>query len=396
MKVCIVSTYPPQRCGLAHYSSNLAGTMASLHSRSPSLMILGERREWIKNNSFRDGRVTVERVWRRKGGSSWILASTRIMRFRPRVVHLQHEYGLFGAWIGLPCLIFLAVARFLGSKVIATLHSVCPSNPRSMSGRLSSFRARSTVRVTNRGMKLLAQMFVCHTETQRRWLVEVHGFDSRAIALIPHGSNPEAPSHSSRSNQLLILFFGYVSRRKGIHILLRSMPLIKERVPRARLVVAGTYQNKDGSDYLGRLHDEAERLGLKGSVEFRARHFTDEELPSLFSEAQLLVMPYLELFGGSGVLREAARFGKPVVASNLENIRCECSPLGDLILVPPGDPRALADAVVQVLENPSLRKKLGENLRHLARESSWTETAEKTLKLYSDIVFKPRFPSTRP
>jgi len=257
-------------------------------------------------------------------------------------------YGLFGAWMGLPCLVFLAVARFLGSKVVVTLHSVCPSNPRSIRRRLSSFRARSAVRITNGGMKLLADLFVCHTETQRRWLIGVHGFEPRAIELIPHGSNPEAPSNSARSNQPLLLFFGYISRRKGIHILLRSMPRIKERVPRARLVVAGTYQNKDGCDYLGELHDEAERLGLKGSVEFRTSHFTDEELPSLFSGAQLLVMPYLELFGGSGVLREAARFGKPVVASNLENIRCECSPLRDLILVPPGDPRALADAIVQV------------------------------------------------
>lgn len=391
-----MSTYPPQRCGLAHYSNNLARTMASMNPRSPSLMILGEQREWIRNNSFHDGRVTVERVWRRKGGRSWILASTRIIRFRPHVVHLQHDYGLFGAWMGVACLIFLAVARFLGSKVVVTLHSVCPSNPRPISGHLSSFRARSAVRITNGGMKLLAQMFVCHTETQRRWLIEVHGFDSRAIELIPHGSNPESPSKISRSNHPTLLFFGYISRRKGIHILLRSMPLIKERVPQARLVVAGTYQNKDGSDYLGRLREEVEGLGLKGSVEFRTRHFAVEELPRLFSEARLLVMPYLELFGCSGVLREAARFGKPVVASNLENIRCECSPLRDLILVPPGDPRALADAIVQLLDNPSLRRKLGENLRHLARESSWTEIAEKTLKLYSDLVFKPGFPSTRP
>lgn len=396
MRVCFVSTYPPQRCGLAHYSRNLARTIARLDSKSPSLIVLGERREWIRNNSFRDGRVTVERVWRRRGAGSWILASTRIIRFKPQVVHVQHEYGLFGAWMGLPCLIFLAVARFLGSKVVVTLHSVCPSNSRSIGGRLSSLRTRSAVRITNQGMKLLAHMFVCHTETQRKWLIEVHGFDPRAIELIPHGSNPEVPSNGSKSNQPLLLFFGYISRRKGIHILLRSMPRIKERVPQARLIVAGTYQNKDGSGYLGELHDEAERLGLKGSVDFRTSHFTDEELPSLFSEAQLLVMPYLELFGCSGVLREAARFGKPVVASDLENIRCECSPLRDLILVPPGDPRALADAVVRLLENPSLRKKLGENLRHLACESSWTEIAEKTLKLYSNLVFRPGFPCAMP
>ena len=387
MRVCLVSTYPPQRCGIARYSHDLAQTMTGLAPRSAFLTVLSERREWIRDNSFRDGGVDVERVWERRGLGSWIAASSRIIGSKPDVVHVQHEYGLFNTWMGLPYLLFLAVARLLRSRVVVTLHSVCPSKPVSLKGRLSSLGGRSAVRLSTRGMRLLAHRFVCHTETQRRYLLHVHGFDPQAIDLIPHGSNPEVPSASSPGDRPLLLFFGYISRRKGVDTLLRAMPLIKREVPKARLLVAGTYQNKDGSDCLKELREEAERLGLKESVEFRTRHFPEEELPTLFSESRLVVMPYVELFGCSGVLREAARFGKPVVASDLKNIRCECSPSRDLILVPPRDPSALADAVVRLLEDPSMGKRLGENLRHLAREGSWGRIARKTLNLYSDLVF---------
>jgi len=359
-------------------------------------MVLSERREWIRDNTFRDGGVHVERVWERRGLRSWVLTSTRIISSKPDVVHVQHEYGLFNTWVGLPYLLFLVVARLLRSRVVVTLHSVCPSKPVSLRGRLSSLKGRCAVRISTHGMRLLAHRFICHTETQRRWLLGVHGFDPQSVDLIPHGSNPEVPSTSSHGDPPHLLFFGYISRRKGVDTLLRAMPLIKREVPKARLVVAGTYQNKDGSDYLKELREEAERLGLKESVEFRTRHFSEEELPNLFSESRLVVMPYMELFGCSGVLREAARFGKPVVASDLKNIRCECSPSRDLVLVPPGDPPALADAVVRLLENPSMGKTLGENLRHLAREGAWSRIAEKTLGLYSDLVFGRDISAARP
>lgn len=62
MRVCLVSTYPPQRCGLAHYSRNLTQTITRLGSRASSFTVLGERRGWIRNNSLRDGGVTAERT----------------------------------------------------------------------------------------------------------------------------------------------------------------------------------------------------------------------------------------------------------------------------------------------------------------------------------------------
>lgn len=339
--------------------------------------------------------MTVERAWRRRGGASWIRASTRVIRFKPHILHLQHEYGLFTAWMGLPPLLLLAVARLLGSKVVVTLHTVCPWSPRPLGGRLSSLRGRTAVRLTTQGMRLLAHKFICHTEAQRRWLVDVHGFDPRSIELIPHGSNPKVPPTDPGGDAPLLLFFGYISRRKGVHTLLRAMPRVKEEVPQATLVVAGTYQSRDGSDYLKELREEAESLCLEGSVEFKTRHLPDEELPALFTKARLVAMPYLQLFGCSGVLREAARFSKAVVASDLENIRCECSPGRDLLLVPPGDPSALADAILRLLKSPGTARRLGENLSRLARESSWKRVAERTIGLYSDLVFEKKLSEAR-
>ncbi len=226
--------------------------------------------------------------------------------------------------------------------------------------------------------------------------MDVHGFDPRSIEVIRHGSNPKFPPTDHGGDPPLLLFFGYISRRKGVHTLLSAMPRVKEEVPQARLVVAGTYQTKDGSDYLRELRKEAESLGLEGSVEFKNRHFACEELPTLFSKARLVAMPYMQLFGCSGVLREAARFSKAVVASDLENIRCECSPGRDLLLVPPGDPLALADAILRLLKNPGLAKRLGESLSRLAHESSWNRIAERTLSLYSNLAFQKELAEARP
>ncbi|HPX91001.1 MAG TPA: glycosyltransferase family 4 protein, partial [Spirochaetota bacterium] len=110
-----------------------------------------------------------------------------------------------------------------------------------------------------------------------------------------------------------------------------------------------------------------------------------EALVSLYSRKTILVMS--SLFEGFGLPAvEAMACKTPVVvttAGSLKEVVTEdCG-----ILVPPKDPIALKDAILKLLSDSELRKKMGENGRRRAVENfSWPVAAKNTLKVYEDVI----------
>lgn len=132
-----------------------------------------------------------------------------------------------------------------------------------------------------------------------------------------------------------VLFVGSCSRQKGLDVLLRAFPAVRERVNHARLVVVGCRLNKqiEGVEFVG---------------------YTDR-VQDYYSMAEVVVIPSLQE-GLSLVALEALAAGIPVVASNTGGLREILRGKG--ILVEPGDHKALAQAIVEVLTNSELREKL--------------------------------------
>jgi phosphatidylinositol alpha-mannosyltransferase len=202
-------------------------------------------------------------------------------------------------------------------------------------------------------------------ESQQRWLPGDYEIIPNGV-LIP----PEADA-GGREHR--IVFAGRQEPRKGLQVLLRAWPEIQERTgvrlrivgadPLAvRLLLTRERVSDEGIDVLGFLDQDA---------------FTAELLA-----AKALVAPSLggESFGM--VLTRAFACATPVVASDIAGYRDVMTPEAG-VLVPSGDPAALARAVVELLDDEPRRRALGAAARELARERySWDDIARRLVGIY--------------
>lgn len=161
-------------------------------------------------------------------------------------------------------------------------------------------------------------------------------------------SSPEAPTRLRRELGLeqarIVLMAARLHPEKGYEILLQAMHLLKPRVERLALLIAGTGALESHYRSL------TSSLGLEGVVRFLGFR---RDLADLMVAADVVVLPSLaEAFGL--VLAEAIYLGKPVVATRVGGIPEIVEDGVDGVLVPPADAAALADALERVLRDASL------------------------------------------
>ncbi len=193
--------------------------------------------------------------------------------------------------------------------------------------------------------------------------------------LIPNGVLiPERADPGSREGH--VVFIGRQEPRKGLQVLLRAWPEIHR--------TTGTRLRVIGADPLAvrllfsRLRVSAEGVDVLGFL-------SQEDLTAELLRAKALVAPSLggESFGM--VLTRAFACATPVVASDISGYRGVMEPRAGL-LVPPDDPRALSEAVAELLADEAARERLGRAARVIAEERySWDRIALRLAEIYETV-----------
>lgn len=155
------------------------------------------------------------------------------------------------------------------------------------------------------------------------------------------------------SRDFVLLHVARLDWEKGQTYLLQSMQEIQARLPEARLLLVG-----DGP-HDGALRAEARALGLADRVVFAGLR---QDLPALFQMADVFVFPSVAEGFGLALL-EAMASGCAVVASRVEGIAEVIEDGVDGLFVPPRDPQALAQAVLRLHADATLRRALGQQAR---------------------------------
>lgn len=168
-----------------------------------------------------------------------------------------------------------------------------------------------------------------------------------------------------------ILYIGRIKKYKGLRYLLQALAILRRRGVEAGLAVVGA------GDYLPELERLAGRMGLEREVEFTG--FVPEERKLLELRSAWVAALPSEKEGWGLTVIEANACGTPVIASDSDGLRDSVRPGETGLLVPHGDPAALADALQTVLSDSGLRARLSAGGLAWARSFTWDRAAEDTI-----------------
>lgn len=212
--------------------------------------------------------------------------------------------------------------------------------------------------------------------------------------IIPNGIDYERfagqtdPLPEFSDEKLNLLFVGRLEKRKGVRYLLEAFQVLKGRYPACRLIIVGPVPR--GAE---RYQEWVKRRGL-ADVVFTGR-VSHEDLPRYYSSAHIFCSPATGQESFGIVLLEAMAAGKPIVATDIEGYRRLVEPEVDGLLVPPKDKKALAKALLDLVEDETRRKEMGEAGRSKARQYTWGAVAGRVLSYYQRLLSE-RYPRTFP
>jgi phosphatidyl-myo-inositol alpha-mannosyltransferase len=282
----------------------------------------------------------------------------------PDVVHV-HEPLV--PWTGLGCV------RAHVAPVVGTFHAWS-----------SDARAYKLVRPLGRVVLDRLAAAVAVSEAAAGYHASALGVPLSRFTIVPNGVDAPRFADAEPFEDLradarpTLLFVGRLEKRKGLEPLIRAFTLLKTTHPSARLLVVGDGPERDRCQGLlpARLRDDVVFLGRVGQ----------DDLPRYYASCDLYVSPALggESFGI--VLLEAMAAGAPLVASDIPGYRSVARDEIQGRLVPPGDPRALAEAIGALLDNPALRHAMAAEGRRTARGYDWPVVAGRLRALYAEVT----------
>jgi glycogen(starch) synthase len=207
------------------------------------------------------------------------------------------------------------------------------------------------------------------------------GVDENSVHVIPPGVNPslfEGPFEDPFSGvgKPRVLFIGRLAPQKGVGTLVEAAGLLED--PGAQILLVG-----DGPERKA-LERKSERLSVADRLHF-VGFFAHERLPAVLAHADLLVLPSLYEELGT-VLLEAMQAALPIVASKTGGIPDVIEDGVNGLLVPPGDPEALARAIDRVLADRKLARRLSEGVQERVKDYDWEVLAERVLRIYQDVT----------
>jgi polysaccharide biosynthesis protein PslF len=359
VRVGIVSTFPPTRCGIGRFSRSLVD---SLSGADPSLDIgiVRIRTEHSPEPARSD--VVLE------------IDPTNLLAVRSATRHLntcdlclvQHEFGIYGPDDGSS---IIDLVEALDIPVVVVLHTVLDS---------PTARQRSIIETLGANGTLVV---LCDYAAQI--LRERYTIPGGAIRVIRHGAqwSAQPPNHQPRTQ---LITWGLLGPGKGLERSIEAVALLRDIDPPIRYrIVGGTHPavaHRHGHGYRLDLQELVADLQVGHMVDFVDRYVSDQELFDSVRRSDIVVVPYDNRDQvSSGVITEAVGVGRPVVATRFPYSE-EMLGSGAGIVVD-HSAAALADAIRRLVEDPMTYLAAARDATRLSAELSWPAVANQYARL---------------
>jgi phosphatidylinositol alpha-1,6-mannosyltransferase len=358
--------FPPARGGIQLLTHRLASGFTAFQTSVVTLDGAGAERFDARSGVLTRRARADGRLGRGRIVSLNALALREALSFRPDVTLSAHIVTSPAAAI---------IRRVLGARSVQYFHAKeIGSKP-----RLSAFAARradASISVSSYTSGLLA----------------ANGVATAHVSLIPPGVDLPADARPERAERPTFLTISRLADRyKGHDVLVRSLELIRERVPDVEWVVIGDGPLRSELEELAREHGVAGCTRFLGAVE-------DHERDAWLRRADLLAMPSRLPGGGLAgegfgiVYLEAGAHGKPVVAGNVGGAVDAVLDGESGLLVDPTDPVAVAEAITTLLLDRELARRFGDAGAARARSLAWPVIVERV----QTLLLEQLEASTRP
>ncbi len=373
--VAFLSDYLPRRCGIATFTYDLCESVAHQAAGKHDVFT-------VAVNDVPEGYPYPDRVRfeiRHNVTADYRLAAEFLNINQVSVVCLQHEYGIYGGPSGSH---LLGLLRRLRRPLVTTLHTIL-RNP--------SDEQRAVLKEVIR----LSTRLVVMSETAMDILTDVYDFPGDKAVLIPHGI-PDVPfvdpnfykDQFNVEGKRVLLTFGLLSPGKGIETAIDALPRVVAKHPEVVYVVLGEthphIKRETGEEYRNSLFRRVTDLGMDEHVLFVNRFVDISELCEYLGTADIYVTPYLnEDQIVSGTLAYALGTGKATVSTPYWYAR-EMLRDGRGRIVPFRDPTALADQVIDLLDNEIELNATRKRAYTFCRKMVWKRVAQDYLDLFAE------------
>ena len=376
LRICFISSYPPNQARLSEYAKNLVTELAN-RPKIDQLNLLTDQITSSKRTPAENPKIKVVRVWKQDNPPSILGVMIQILKLKPDVVHFSIGFQSYGKsrvanFTGLS-LVFLC--RLCGFKVIVLLHNLAELVDLEKVKVKSSFANKAGIHVATR-LVLSASRVVVMVKSYADFLRE--RYNNKGILFIPHGSLGNNFT-SIDPEEKVVLMFGHMGPFKGLATMLSAFEKITKERSDVQLVIAGA-NHPNFPEYLDEFKKNAPpKVVFTGYV-------LEEDLCRVFGMADVVVTPYLTATGTSGVFHLACGFGKPIVSTDLPEMRELLADGASALLVPPGDADALKNAILKVLTNKEAADKMCKQNLKFAQKETWSIVAQAYEKAYLELL----------
>lgn len=312
---------------------------------------------------LRTHNLKILKDWRKRNFGVCLEASRYIRANGFDVVHFDGSSG-FQIYFHL---------LLLDKPKVYTIHDYLPH---------SGEENRNQIRL-NRIFSKLDYQFIQHSKRLRENFINRYGVNRNKVEAIytgPLDIYMKFKKEKIEEEPFTILFWGRISKYKGLMYLVRAADIIKREFPEIKIIIAGK----------GDLGLSQEDLGDK-VFEIHNHYIDNPTLVRYIQRSSLVVLPYTDATQ-SAVLMTACAFHKPVVATDVGGIPEVVENGITGLIVPPRDSQKLAGAIMRLLGDEKRRKEMAQNIGNkiCKGEFDWDFIAKKTIEVYKRTIKSKR------
>jgi len=371
-----ISSYIPRKCGIATYTKDLTRAINLINPYSKSEIVA-----LIRPEDKIDYPPEVKLKINQYEVDSYIKAADHINKSKTDIVVLEHEFGLYGGDFGE---YIIKLIELIKKPLIITTHTI-PDNFREGYGLVLKD-------VLEFAEKVIAMM----PESLQK-LIKNYDCPKEKIEIIPHGV-PDIPLEATTEykkikgfeDRIILGNINLLSTSKGLEYTIEALKKIKEQFNNVLYLIIGQTHpvvlKTEGEKYRKFLKEKIKQYDLQGNVKFINKYVSLKELVVWLKIIDVYITPYLDpQQSASGALAYAIGAGKICISTPYLYAK-EVLAEGRGIIVPFRDSQAIAEAVIDICENPQKKLRMENKTYKFGRLMTWYNVALQHLELFDEVL----------